>query len=125
MTRLQLTRHPANRTPPQTRASPARECLLLRPLPAISPCPTSPDAHKVSPRRLKTDTGPNCQKSCPDHRLLLPLIALSAAVTSYLRWIRAKRANSELKQLVGELSLELHHFRKTALPPLHDNGTVA
>ena len=30
------------------------------------------------------------QKSCPDHRLLLPLIAHSAAVTSYLRWIRAK-----------------------------------
>ena len=47
-TRLQLTRHPANRTPPQTRASPVRERLLLRPLPAISPCPTSPDAHKVS-----------------------------------------------------------------------------
>ena len=88
-TRLQLTRYPANRTPPQTRASPVRERLLLRPLPAISPCPTSPDAHKVSPRRLKTDTGPNCQKSCPDHRLLLPLIAHSAAVTSYLRWIRA------------------------------------
>ena len=88
-TRLQLTRHPANRTSPQTRASPVRERLLLRPLPAISPCPTSPDGHKVSPRRLKTDTGPNCQKSCPDHRLLLPLIAHSAAVTSYLRWIRA------------------------------------
>ena len=88
-TRLQLTRHPANRTPPQTRASPVRERLLLRPLPAISPCPTSPDGHKVSPRRLKTDTGPNCQKSCPDHRLLLPLISHSAAVTSYLRWIRA------------------------------------
>ena len=36
-----------------------------------------------------------------------------------------KRENSELKQLVGELSLELHRFKKTALPPLHDNGTVA
>ena len=34
-----------------------------------------------------------------------------------------KRENSELKQLVGELSLELHRFKKTALPPLHDNGT--
>ena len=36
-TRLQLTPHPANRTSPQTRASPVRERLLLRPLPAISP----------------------------------------------------------------------------------------
>ena len=36
-----------------------------------------------------------------------------------------KRENSELKQLVGELSLELHRFKKTALPPLHDNGTGA
>ena len=36
-----------------------------------------------------------------------------------------KRENSELMQLVGELSLELHRFKKTALPPLHDNGTVA
>ena len=34
-----------------------------------------------------------------------------------------KRENSELKELVGELSLELHRFTKTALPPLHDNGT--
>ena len=30
-------RHPANRTSPRTRASPVCECLLLRPLPAISP----------------------------------------------------------------------------------------
>ena len=29
--------HPANRTSPRTRASPVCECLLLRPLPAISP----------------------------------------------------------------------------------------
>ena len=56
--RPQLTRHPPNRTSPQTRASPVREHLSPRPLPAISPCPTSPDGHKVSPRRLKTDTGP-------------------------------------------------------------------
>ena len=35
-----------------------------------------------------------------------------------------KRENSELKQLVGELSLELHRFKKQ-LPPLHDNGTGA
>ena len=36
-----------------------------------------------------------------------------------------KRENSGLRQLVGELSLELHRFKKTALPPLHDSGTVA
>jgi len=36
-----------------------------------------------------------------------------------------KRENSELKELVGELSLDLHRFKKTALPPLHGNGTVA
>ena len=28
-----------------------------------------------------------------------------------------KRENGELKELVGELSLELHRFKKTALPP--------
>ena len=94
-TRLQLTRHPANRTSPQTRASPVREGSLLRPLPAISPCPTSPDGHKASPRRLKTDTGPIYPKSCPHHRLPLPLIAHFAAVTSYLRWIRAKEWDLE------------------------------
>ena len=36
-----------------------------------------------------------------------------------------KRENSELKELVGELSLDLHRFKKTALPPLHDSGTDA
>ena len=36
-----------------------------------------------------------------------------------------KRENSELKELVGELSLELHRIKKTALPPLHDNGAGA
>ena len=36
-----------------------------------------------------------------------------------------KRESSELKQLVGELSLESHRFKKTALPPLHDNGSGA
>ena len=87
--RLQLTSHPANRRSPQTRASPVREGLLLRPLPAISPCPTSADGRKVSLRRLKPDTGPLYPKSCPDHRLPLPLTAYSAAVTSSLRWIRA------------------------------------
>ncbi len=33
-----------------------------------------------------------------------------------------KRENSELMQLVGELSLELHRFKKTSLPPLHGAG---
>ena len=36
-----------------------------------------------------------------------------------------RRENSELKELVGELSLELHRIKKTALPPLHDNGASA
>ena len=36
-----------------------------------------------------------------------------------------KRENSELKLLVGELSLELHRFKKTALPPLYGNGIGA
>ncbi len=36
-----------------------------------------------------------------------------------------KRENGELKQLVGELSLGLHRFKKTALPPLHNNGIGA
>tara|TARA_B100001971_G_C17891723_1_gene383363 strand:+ start:110 stop:514 length:405 start_codon:yes stop_codon:yes gene_type:complete len=36
-----------------------------------------------------------------------------------------KRENNDLKQLVGELSLELHRFKKTALPPLYDNGAGA
>ncbi len=36
-----------------------------------------------------------------------------------------KRDNSELKQLVGELSLDLHRVKKTALPPLYDNDTGA
>ena len=76
--RPQLTRHPPNRTSPQTRASPLREHLSPRPLPAISPYPTSPDGHKVSPRRLKTDTGsiyPNRARTiaslCPSSPILL------------------------------------------------------
>ncbi len=36
-----------------------------------------------------------------------------------------KRENSELKHLVGELSLELQRLKKTALPSLHGNGTGA
>ena len=71
-------RHPANRTSPRTRASPVREHLSPRPLPAISPYPTSPDGHKVSPRRLKTDTGPiypnrarTIASLCPSSPILL------------------------------------------------------
>ena len=33
-----------------------------------------------------------------------------------------RRENGELKQLVGELSLDLHRFKKTVLPPLCSNG---
>ena len=33
-----------------------------------------------------------------------------------------RREHSELKELGGELSLELHRIKKTALPPLHANG---
>ena len=36
-----------------------------------------------------------------------------------------RRENSELKELVGELFLEFHRFKKTSLPPLHDSGTGA
>jgi transposase len=39
--------------------------------------------------------------------------------------VQLRRENSELKELVGELSLELHRIKKTALPPLHDNGASA
>ncbi len=33
-----------------------------------------------------------------------------------------RHENNELKQLVGELFLELHRFKKTSLPPLHGAG---
>ena len=47
--------HPTdNRTSPPTRASPVREGLLLRPLPTISPCPTSAGGHRGPVQRLKT-----------------------------------------------------------------------
>ena len=36
-----------------------------------------------------------------------------------------RREHGELKDLVGELSLELHRIKKIALPPLHDNGAGA
>ena len=88
--RPQLTRHPPNRTSPQTRASPVREHLSPRPLPAISPCPTSPDGPRGLPAAAEDRHRPHLPESCPDHRLPLPLITHSAAATSYLRWIRAK-----------------------------------
>ena len=44
-----LTHPPDYPTAPQTRATPVRECLLLRPLPAISPCQRSQTATR-SPR---------------------------------------------------------------------------
>ena len=86
---------------------------MLRPLPAISPCPTSPDGRKVSPRRLKTDTGSIYPKSCPDHRLPLPLIAHSAAVTPYLRWIRGKLAKTDALD-----AAVLAHFAEAVRPPV-------
>ena len=74
---------PANSRQPGPRESPA----------AYSPrhltLTNVPYGHKASPRRLKTDTGLIYPKSCPDHRLPLPIIAHSAPVASYLRWIRA------------------------------------
>lgn len=36
-----------------------------------------------------------------------------------------KRDNLELKQLVAELSLDLHRLKKTAVPPLDRNGDGA
>ena len=33
-----------------------------------------------------------------------------------------RRENGELKQLVGELFLDLHRLKKTVLPPLYNNG---
>ncbi len=36
-----------------------------------------------------------------------------------------KRENGELKQLVGELSQELHRLKQTALPSLHESVTGA
>ena len=73
------SRHPANRTSPRTRASPVCECLLLHPLPAISPSPTFADGHKVFPRQLKTDTGPPLPQIVPGPSPSLAPIARSAA----------------------------------------------
>ena len=84
-----LTHPPDYPTAPQTRATPVRECLLLRPLPAHLALPTFANGHKVSTRLLKAATGPIYPKSCPNHRPPLPLIAHSAAVTPPLRWIRS------------------------------------
>jgi transposase len=34
-----------------------------------------------------------------------------------------KRENTDLKQLVAELSLDVYRLKKTAIPPLSDNGS--
>jgi transposase len=36
-----------------------------------------------------------------------------------------KRENAELKQLVAELSLDVYHIKKTAIPPLGHSGDGA
>ena len=36
-----------------------------------------------------------------------------------------KRENTDLKQLVADLSLEVYRLKKTAIPPLSDNGSGA
>ena len=36
-----------------------------------------------------------------------------------------KRENGELKQLVGDLSLEIHRLKKTAIPPLQGGGSIS
>jgi transposase len=36
---------------------------------------------------------------------------------------RLKRETRDLKELVAELSLEVHRFKKTAIPPFSDDGT--
>ena len=83
--------HPTdNRTSPPTSRQPPPRGSLAASSPHHPPCPTSADGHKVSLRRLQTDTGPLYPKPCPDHRLPLPLIAHSAAVTSSPPWIWAK-----------------------------------
>ncbi len=38
---------------------------------------------------------------------------------------KLRRESRDLKLLVGELSLDLQRFKKTALPPLYDSGTGA
>ena len=49
-----------------------------------------------------TSTGPIYPKSCPDHRLPLHLIAHSAALTPYLRWIRANAVDYTVLERLGE-----------------------
>ena len=101
-------------TSPQTRATPVRECPCCVLVPSISPCATSADGHEVSLRRLKTDTGPIYPKSSPDHPPL-PLIAHSAAITSSLRWIRAKRREKGVFNVVEIRETMLNNGKRAAL----------
>ena len=80
---------------PQTRATLVREpsCCVLSP-----PCPTSPESQGL-PAAAEDRHRPHLPEICPDHRLPLPLIAHSAAVTPYLRWIRVKRLIGSLETL--------------------------
>ena len=63
------------------------------PLAASSPrhlaLPNVPRRSQGLPAAAEDRHRPHLPESCPDHRLPLPLIAHSAAATSYLRWIRA------------------------------------
>ena len=63
---------------PQTRATPVRECLLLRPRPSISPCATSADGHEVSLRCLSSAAAPSTRNRPrtipPRHPSPIPLL---------------------------------------------------
>ena len=89
--RPQLTRHPPNRTSPAN----SRQSGPRAPLAASSPrhlaLPNIPRRSQGLPAAAEDRHRPHLPESCPDHRLPLPLITHSAAATSYLRWIRAKR----------------------------------
>ena len=88
-TRLQLTRHPANRTSPQTRASPVRERLLPCPLPAISLTTATVGRHRRPQKHLQTAANPSST------RIRARIIALVTPSPPFQcphavhRWIRA------------------------------------
>ena len=93
-------------TSPQTRATPVRECLLLRPRPL----------HPAL-RRLKTDTSPIYANSSPDHPILLPLIAHHLPSGSALDWQGQRRNPSQLSSDAADW----HRFSTcpgALLPPL-------
>ena len=73
---------------PQTRATPVRECLLLRPRPFHLALRNVRRRSRGLPAVSVFSRRPIYPKSSPDHPPS-PLIANSAAVTSSLRWIRA------------------------------------